>query len=90
MSVLAQENQRIVHVLQDRPGGEAMRAKDIAAALGLDTSVPAKVEGVRSKAKRLGERGWLLQEPRPAVGVDLLGRDAFERNRSFVRGAGAM
>ncbi|MFD9286591.1 hypothetical protein ACFWD7_57660 [Streptomyces mirabilis] len=63
VSVLSLDNQRIVHVLRDRPGGEAMRAKDIAAALGLDTSVPAKVEGVRSKAKRLGERGWLLQQP---------------------------
>lgn len=63
VSVLSLDNQRIVNVLQERPGGEAMRAKDIAAALGLDTSVPAKVEGVRSKAKRLGERGWLLQEP---------------------------
>ncbi|MFI8888815.1 hypothetical protein [Streptomyces paradoxus] len=63
VSVLSEDYQRIVRVLQDRPGGEAMRAEDIAAALGLDASVPAKVEGVRSKAKRLGERGWLLQEP---------------------------
>jgi len=62
VSVLSLDNQRILNVLQDRLGGEAMRAKDIAVALGLDTSVPAKVEGVRSKAKRLGERGWLLQE----------------------------
>ncbi|MEC4021125.1 hypothetical protein [Streptomyces sp. H27-D2] len=62
VSVLSLDNQRILNVLQDRLGGEAMRAKDIAAALGLDASVPAKVEGVRSKAKRLGERGWLLQE----------------------------
>ncbi|MFG3002295.1 hypothetical protein, partial [Streptomyces sp. NPDC048340] len=62
VSVLSVDNQRIVNVLQDRPGGEAMRARDIAEALGLDASVPAKVEGVRSKAKRLGERGWLLQE----------------------------
>lgn len=59
VSVLSLDNQRILNVLQDRPGGEAMRAKDIAVALGLDASVPAKVEGVRSKAKRLGERGWL-------------------------------
>jgi len=34
-------------------------SKDIAAALGIEA---AKVEGVRSKAKRLAERGWLLQE----------------------------
>lgn len=30
--------------------------------MGIDTAVAAKVEGVRSKAKRLAERGWLLQE----------------------------
>lgn len=50
------DKQRIVNVLQDRPGGDAMRAKDIAAALGLDTSVAAKVEGVRSKAMRHANR----------------------------------
>ncbi len=57
VSVCSVDNQRIVNVLQDRPSGVAMRTKDIAAALGLDASVPAKVERVRSKAKRLGERG---------------------------------
>lgn len=62
VSVLSPDNQRILNVLQDRPGGEPVRAKDIAGALGIDTTVAAKVEGVRSKAKRLGERGWLLQE----------------------------
>lgn len=60
--VLSPDNQRILNVLQDRPGPEPVRAKDIAEALGIDTTVPAKVEGVRSKAKRLGERGWLLLE----------------------------
>lgn len=29
--------------------------------LGLEPT-PAKVEGVRSKASRLAERGWLVQE----------------------------
>jgi hypothetical protein len=29
--------------------------------LGLDAT-PAKVEGLRSKARRLAERGWLLLE----------------------------
>lgn len=62
VSVLSLDNQRILNVLQDRPGHEPVRAKDIAAALGIDSAVAAKVEGVRSKAKRLGERGWLLQE----------------------------
>ncbi|XHL93070.1 hypothetical protein PW683_01575 [Streptomyces niveus] len=62
VSVLSLDNQRILNVLQDRSDREPMRAKDIAAALGIDDAVAAKVEGVRSKAKRLGERGWLLQE----------------------------
>ena len=62
MSVLSLDNQRILKVLQDRPDREPARAKDIAAALGIDDAVAAKVEGVRSKARRLGERGWLLQE----------------------------
>ncbi|WP_330293488.1 hypothetical protein [Streptomyces sp. NBC_00576] len=60
VSVLSPDNQRILTVLQDRPGLEPARAKDIAAALG--TEAAAMVEGVRSKAKRLAERGWLLQE----------------------------
>jgi hypothetical protein len=62
VSVLSPDNQRILNVLQDRPGLEPLRAKDIAAVMGIDTAVAAKVEGVRSKAKRLAERGWLLQE----------------------------
>lgn len=62
VSVLSLDNQRILKVLQDRPDREPARAKDIAAALGMDDAVAAKVEGVRSKARRLGERGWLLQE----------------------------
>ncbi|MFJ2137005.1 hypothetical protein ACIP4W_40670 [Streptomyces sp. NPDC088846] len=62
VSVLSLDNQRILNVLQDRPGHEPVRAKDIAAALGIDIAVAAKVEGVRSKAMRLAERGGLLQE----------------------------
>lgn len=62
VSVLSPDNQQILNVLQDRPGLEPLRAKDIAAVMGIDTAVAAKVEGVRSKAKRLAERGWLLQE----------------------------
>ncbi|MFJ1847395.1 hypothetical protein [Streptomyces sp. NPDC088146] len=57
VSVLSLDNQRILNVLQDRPGHEPVRAKDIAAALGIDIAVAAKVEGVRSKAMRLAERG---------------------------------
>lgn len=62
MSVLAPDYQRILAVLEGRDG---MRAGDIAAALGLER-VPAKVEGVRSKARRLVDRGWAAQ-PRPGV-----------------------
>ncbi|BDD69439.1 MULTISPECIES: hypothetical protein [Streptomyces violaceoruber group] len=60
VSVLSPNNQRILNVLQDRPGLEPVRAKDIAAALGIEAA--AKVEGVRPKGERLAERGWLLQE----------------------------
>ncbi|MFF3460487.1 hypothetical protein ACFYXH_40655 [Streptomyces sp. NPDC002730] len=62
VSALSPDYQRILNVLEDRPDREPVRAKDLARALGIDTAVAAKVEGVRSKAKRLGERGWLLQE----------------------------
>ncbi len=78
VSVLSLDNQRILNVLQDRPDREPARAKDIAAALGMDDAVAAKVEGVRSKARRLGERGWLLQE---ASG-------AFSAGRRLVAGPG--
>ncbi|MFD2683790.1 hypothetical protein ACFS5L_02735 [Streptomyces phyllanthi] len=39
--------------------------RQLAATLGLEL-VPAKVEGVRSKAKRLAARGWLAEE-RPGL-----------------------
>ncbi|MFE2594733.1 hypothetical protein ACFXDD_38040 [Streptomyces anthocyanicus] len=61
VSVLSPNNQRILNVLQDRPGLEPVRAEDVAAALGIEAAA-AKVEGVRPKGKRLAERGWLLQE----------------------------
>lgn len=70
------DDQRILNALQDRPGPEPVRAKDIAEALEIDTTVAAKVEGVRSKAKRLGERGWL---PLEASGM-------FRAGRRFVAG----
>jgi hypothetical protein len=64
-SVLAPDYQRIVSVLESEAGPEGMRCRQLATALGLD-AVPAKVEGLRSKAKRLVERGWALQV-RPGV-----------------------
>ncbi|MGW2652023.1 hypothetical protein ACWC2T_46060 [Streptomyces sp. NPDC001393] len=64
-SVLAPDYQHIVSVLESEAGAEGMRCQQLAAALGLQ-AVPAKVEGLRSKAKRLVERGWALQV-RPGV-----------------------
>ncbi|MGX1541189.1 hypothetical protein [Streptomyces adustus] len=64
-SVLAVDYQHIVGLLESDVGREGMRSQQLAAALGLQV-VPAKVEGVRSKAKRLAERGWIRQV-RPGV-----------------------
>lgn len=55
-TVLAPDYRRIMDILS----GGAMDCRQLAAALGLQP-VPAKVEGVRSKAKRLARRGWLLE-----------------------------
>jgi hypothetical protein len=60
VSVLSPEYQRVVAVLAAADG--SLVCKDIAAGLGLER-VPAKVEGVRSKANRLVQRGWLVKEP---------------------------
>ncbi|MFE6339102.1 hypothetical protein ACFVP3_39770 [Streptomyces sp. NPDC057806] len=63
-AVLPADYQRIMSVLESA-AREGMRCQQLAAALGLQ-AVPAKVEGLRSKAKRLVERGWALQV-RPGV-----------------------
>jgi hypothetical protein len=67
---LAPDYQRLVEVLAR--GGEVMDCRQLAAALGLEV-VAAKVEGVRSKAKRLAARGWLAEE-RPGMFSVLAGR----------------
>ncbi|MGW0602300.1 hypothetical protein ACWD11_35120 [Streptomyces sp. NPDC002776] len=64
-SVLAADYQRIVEVLESDAGRAGLRCQQLAVSLGLE-AVPAKVEGLRSKAKRLVERGWILQV-RPGV-----------------------
>ncbi|MER5802122.1 hypothetical protein [Streptomyces mirabilis] len=46
-------------VLESEAGREGMRCQRLAVALGLEV-VQAEVEGLRSKAKRLVERGWAL------------------------------
>ncbi|MFD7409819.1 hypothetical protein ACFV7R_46215 [Streptomyces sp. NPDC059866] len=63
VTVLAPDYQRILGVLDERqPAGRGpLKAKEITVELGLGTA-SAKVEGVRSKARRLAERGWLVQE----------------------------
>jgi hypothetical protein len=66
-TVLAPDYRRIMDVLAGGNGtrGKAMDCRQLAAAIGLEP-VPAKVEGVRSKAKRLAARGWLA-EGRPGL-----------------------
>ena len=58
--VLTPVYRRIMDILncQDQVG--ALDCRQLAAALGLEP-VPAKAEGVRSKAKRLVTRGWLVE-----------------------------
>jgi hypothetical protein len=65
VQVLAPDYQRLIAVLEADAGagGAGLRAREIAEALGLEP-VPARVEGVRSKAKRLTEREWIA-EPVP-------------------------
>jgi hypothetical protein len=43
-------------------GNGPLQAKDVARELGLDT-VPAKVEPVRGKLRKLAERGWITRTP---------------------------
>ncbi|WP_432190371.1 hypothetical protein [Streptomyces sp. Tue6028] len=61
---IAPDYRRIVELLETElpDGGEGLMAKEMTARLGLEL-VPAKIEGVRSKAKRLVERGWLALAP---------------------------
>ncbi|MFF1344237.1 hypothetical protein ACFVYT_41665 [Streptomyces sp. NPDC058290] len=63
LPVTVPDYQRILDMLDERrPTGQGpMKAKEITAELGLGTT-SAKVEGVRSKARRLAERGCLVQE----------------------------
>lgn len=68
--ILAPDYQRILGVLADRPGQEPAKTKEITVGLGLEPT-PAKVERVRSKARRLAGRGWLIQE---ASGMFSVGR----------------
>ncbi|MFD9484136.1 hypothetical protein [Streptomyces sp. NPDC059991] len=61
-SVLSVDYQRIGQVLADRRRLHQgpLTCQEMAALFGLD-AVPAKVEALRSKAKRLVARGWLAE-----------------------------
>jgi hypothetical protein len=59
VEVLPSDYRDIVEVVADAPG--AVRAKQIAPRIGLPVSA-AKIEGTRSKLKRLVERGWLDED----------------------------
>jgi hypothetical protein len=62
--VLPQAYRDLVEVAED--AGRPLRAAQIAAAAGLGTG-KAKVETLRSKLKRLVERGWLAEEAGPGL-----------------------
>ena len=58
-SVLPPSYRDLLEVLAD--AGRPLRAGGIAAAAGLSTD-KSKIEGLRSKLKRLAERGWLAED----------------------------
>lgn len=61
-SALSVDYQRILQALADRNrlGQGPLTCQEMAACFGLDP-VPAKIEALRSKAKRLVGRGWLVE-----------------------------
>ena len=59
LSTLPASYRDLLEVLAD--AGRPMRAGSIAAAAGLSTG-KSKIEGLRSKLKRLAERGWLAED----------------------------
>jgi cell division septum initiation protein DivIVA len=63
-SALPQAYRDLLEVAED--AGRPLRAAQIAAAAGLSTD-KAKVETLRSKLKRLVERGWLAEEAGPGL-----------------------
>jgi hypothetical protein len=82
-AVLAPEYQQLLEVLAVSQAADGMRVKQLAAALGWETT-PAKMEGVRSRMKRLVARGWVA-EPHPGVFTAITGTPAGVRNASRRR-----
>ena len=72
-SALSVDYQRILQVAGDRVrlGQGPLTCQEMAALFGMDV-VPARVEALRSKAKRLVARGWLAE---PASGRFTLAQD---------------
>src|SRR5262249_56072940 len=64
VSALPEAYRDLLEVAED--AGRPLRAGQIAAAAGLSTD-RVKVEGLRSKLKRLVERGWLAGEAGPGL-----------------------
>jgi chromosome segregation ATPase len=64
LSVLPEAYRDLLEVVED--AGRPVRAVQIAAAAGLSTD-RGRVEGLRSKLKRLVERGWLAEEAGPGL-----------------------
>jgi hypothetical protein len=62
--VLPQDYRDLLEVAED--AGRPLRAAQFAAAAGLSTD-RGKVETLRSKLKRLAERGWLAEEAGPGL-----------------------
>lgn len=61
---LPADYQAIMGIIAGREG--PLQAKDAARALGLET-VPAMVEPVRGKLRKLAERGWIIRTPPDAT-----------------------
>lgn len=66
-SALAPEYQQILRVLAAPEAADGMRVKQILAGLGWEATA-TRIEGVRSRVKRLAARGWAT-EVRPNVFV---------------------
>jgi hypothetical protein len=80
--VLPQVYRDILEVVADAPG--PVRAKQIVPGIGLPAET-GKIEGTRSKLKRLVERGW-LDEDVPGLFTFARRRAAVSPNSRYVAG----